>query len=147
MALDGAAVRLRFTSTIRHEGERLHTSRRRAVVDRTYDLVQPASQPSVLPSGRSQTREGKLATVSDGASEHKPHTPAEQENSELKNLPSVFALLTMGTTVAFIIGVFVVLGIWADRAWGTAPWGLLIGIALGTVAAVVSVVKQVRRFL
>jgi len=55
--------------------------------------------------------------------------------------------LTMGTTVAIIIAVFVVLGIWADRAWTTAPWGLLIGITLGTVAAVVSVVKQVRRFL
>jgi F0F1-type ATP synthase assembly protein I len=53
----------------------------------------------------------------------------------------------MGTTVAIIIAVFVVLGIWADRTWGTAPWGLLIGITLGTVAAVVSVVKQVRRFL
>jgi len=85
--------------------------------------------------------------VSDGAEEREPPTPSEQENGALKNLPSVFALLTMGTTVAFIIAVFVVLGIWADRAWGTAPWGLLIGIALGTVAAVVSVVKQVRRFL
>jgi F0F1-type ATP synthase assembly protein I len=65
----------------------------------------------------------------------------------MKELPGAIALLTMGTTVAIIIAVFVVLGIWADRAWGTAPWGLLIGIALGTVAAVVSVVKQVRRFL
>jgi F0F1-type ATP synthase assembly protein I len=85
--------------------------------------------------------------VSDGSGDHKPFTPSEQENGPLKNLPSVFALLTMGMTVAIIIGAFVVLGIWADRAWGTAPWGLLIGIALGTVAAVVSVVKQVRRFL
>lgn len=65
----------------------------------------------------------------------------------MKDLPGAVALLTMGTTVAIIIAVGVVLGIWADRAWGTAPWGLLIGIALGTVAAVVSVVKQVRRFL
>jgi F0F1-type ATP synthase assembly protein I len=65
----------------------------------------------------------------------------------VKDLPGAVALLTMGTTVAIIIAVGVVLGIWADRAWGTAPWGLLIGIALGTVAAVVSVVKQVRRFL
>jgi F0F1-type ATP synthase assembly protein I len=76
-----------------------------------------------------------------------PVTPPEQENGPVKDLPGVFALLTMGTTVALIIAVFVVLGIWADRTWGTAPWGLLIGIALGTVAAVVSVVKQVRRFL
>ena len=55
--------------------------------------------------------------------------------------------MTMGMTAAIIIAIGVVLGIWADRAWGSAPWGLLIGITLGTVAAVVSVVKQVRRFL
>jgi F0F1-type ATP synthase assembly protein I len=85
--------------------------------------------------------------VSDGAGEHEPGTPPEQVNNTMKDLPGAMALLTMGTTVAIIVAVFVVLGIWADRAWGTAPWGLLIGIALGTVAAVVSVVKQVRRFL
>jgi len=45
----------------------------------------------------------------------------------------------MGTTVAMIIAVFVVLGNLGRRAWGTAPWGLLIGITLGTVADVVSV--------
>jgi len=85
--------------------------------------------------------------VSGSAHEPDPSTPPEQENGPIRDLPGVFALLTMGTTVAIIIAVFVVLGLWADRAWGTAPWGLLIGIALGTVAAVVSVVKQVRRFL
>jgi F0F1-type ATP synthase assembly protein I len=85
--------------------------------------------------------------VSDGPGEHEPATPSEQDKSTIKDLPGVFALLTMGMTVAIIIAVFVVAGIWADRAWGTAPWGLLIGITLGTVAAVVSVVKQVRRFL
>jgi F0F1-type ATP synthase assembly protein I len=53
----------------------------------------------------------------------------------------------MGSTIATCVGVGVVLGLWADHAWGTAPAGLLIGIVLGTVAAVVSVVKQVRRFL
>jgi F0F1-type ATP synthase assembly protein I len=85
--------------------------------------------------------------VNDGDGEHELGTPPEQVNNTVKDLPGAMALLTMGTTVALILAVFVVLGIWADRAWGTAPWGLLIGIALGTVAAVVSVVKQVRRFL
>jgi len=85
--------------------------------------------------------------VSDSSDEYEPSAPSEQEKEPVKDLPGVFALLTMGTTVAIIIAVFVVLGIWADRAWTTAPWGLLIGITLGTVAAVVSVVKQVRRFL
>jgi F0F1-type ATP synthase assembly protein I len=53
----------------------------------------------------------------------------------------------MGTTIASCIAVGVVLGLWADRELHSAPAGLLIGIVLGTVAAVVSVVKQVRRFL
>ena len=65
----------------------------------------------------------------------------------MKDLPGAAAFATMGMTAALVIAVGVVLGLWADHAWGTDPWGLLIGIALGTVAAVVSVVKQVRRFL
>jgi F0F1-type ATP synthase assembly protein I len=85
--------------------------------------------------------------VSDSPDEPASATPSEQDNDPVKDLPGVAAFLTMGTTVAIIIAVFVVLGLWADSAWGSAPWGLLIGITLGTVAAVVSVVKQVRRFL
>ncbi len=65
----------------------------------------------------------------------------------MKDLPGAVEFLTMGLTAAIVIAVFVVLGLWADHAWGSAPWGLLFGIALGTVAAVVSVVQQVRRFL
>ena len=63
------------------------------------------------------------------------------------DLPGVAAFAGMGSTIATCVGGGVVLGLWADHAWGTAPAGLLIGIVLGTVAAVVSVVKQVRRFL
>ena len=85
--------------------------------------------------------------MSGAPGQHEPDTPSEQEKSGIKDLPSVFELLTMGMTVALILAAFVVVGIWADHAWGTAPWGLLIGLTLGTVAAVVSVVKQVRRFL
>jgi hypothetical protein len=85
--------------------------------------------------------------VSEPPGDHDPSAPPEQGNDPVKDLPGVAAFLTMGTTVAIIIAVFVVLGLWADSAWGSAPWGLLIGITLGTVAAVVSVVKQVRRFL
>lgn len=85
--------------------------------------------------------------MKDSLGGHEPSSPSEQENDPDRDLPGVAVFLTMGMTVAVIIAVFVVLGLWADRSWGTAPWGLLIGITLGTVAAVVSVVKQVRRFL
>ncbi len=85
--------------------------------------------------------------MSDGTGEHASDTPPEQDNSHVPDLPGVAAFAAMGMTAALIVAVGVVLGLWADHAWGTDPWGLLIGIALGTVAAVVSVVKQVRRFL
>jgi len=85
--------------------------------------------------------------VSHQSGEPSRDIPPEQESSFVKDLPGAVAFATMGMSAAIVIAVGVVLGLWADHAWGTDPWGLLIGIALGTVAAVVSVVKQVRRFL
>ena len=80
-------------------------------------------------------------------------TPMERSHEspvsagEKSTFIGVAALATLGTTIAVCEAVGVVLGLWADRAWGTAPAGLLLGIVLATVAAVVSVVKQVRRYL
>ncbi len=53
----------------------------------------------------------------------------------------------MGSTIAGCEAVGVVLGLWVDHLSGLAPAGLLIGIVLGTVAAVLSVLRQVRRYL
>jgi F0F1-type ATP synthase assembly protein I len=82
-----------------------------------------------------------VTNADEGASHKEPETP------DRSDLPGLAAFAVMGTTIATCVGVGVGLGIWADHTWGTAPAGLLIGIVLGTVAAVVSVVKQVRRFL
>ncbi|HEY5303507.1 MAG TPA: AtpZ/AtpI family protein [Acidimicrobiales bacterium] len=71
----------------------------------------------------------------------------EEETPDDSGLSGVAVFAVMGTTIATCVAVGVVLGLWADSAWHTAPAGLLIGIVLGTVAAVVSVVQQVRRFL
>jgi F0F1-type ATP synthase assembly protein I len=76
-----------------------------------------------------------------------PPPPEEDESPDDSGLPGLAAFMAMGTTIAACVGVGVGLGLWADSTWGTAPAGLLIGIVLGTVAAVVSVVQQVRRFL
>ena len=75
------------------------------------------------------------------------HTPEEPVSPDDKGLPGLAAFAVMGTTIATCVALGVGIGIWADHTWHTAPAGLLIGIVLGTVAAVVSVVQQVRRFL
>jgi ATP synthase protein I len=79
--------------------------------------------------------------------DERPPSDSDQEKSTIKNLPGLAAFATMGTTIASCLAVGVVLGLWLDRVWGSAPWGLLMGIVLGTVAAVASVMKLVRRFL
>ena len=57
------------------------------------------------------------------------------------------AFLGMGIGAAASLAVGVGLGVLGDRVFGTSPWLLLLGIALGAAAAVSSVVVQIRRFL
>ena len=76
-----------------------------------------------------------------------PASDSYPDQSGISGLPGAVAFASMGLSIALCEAAFVVLGLWADHSWGTAPGGLIIGIVLGTVAAVVSVVKQVRRFL
>jgi F0F1-type ATP synthase assembly protein I len=80
-------------------------------------------------------------------SEQNESDSEESHGNEVSDLPGVAAFATMGMTIAVLIGIGVGLGIWADDNWGHAPLWLFIGLVLGTVAAVVSVVQQVRRFL
>jgi F0F1-type ATP synthase assembly protein I len=75
------------------------------------------------------------------------HPGTQPKQSGFSNLAGVAAFAVMGTTIATCIGVGVVIGLGVDAWLSTSPWGLFFGIVLGTVAAVVSVVKLVRRFL
>ena len=65
----------------------------------------------------------------------------------MSELPGLAAFATMGTTIALCEAVGVLLGLWADHSFGTGPTFLIIGVVLGTVMAVMSVIKQVRRYL
>ena len=64
-----------------------------------------------------------------------------------KDLPGLGGFVALGSTIATCVAVGVVAGLEADSAWGISPWGLLIGLLLGTASAVVSVLKLVRRWL
>jgi F0F1-type ATP synthase assembly protein I len=66
---------------------------------------------------------------------------------EPKPLPSAAAFLGMGLSAAVCVGIGVVLGLWADSVWHTAPVLLLVGLALGLVASVAMVISQIRQYL
>jgi ATP synthase protein I len=66
---------------------------------------------------------------------------------EPKPLPSAVAFLGMGLTAAICVGLGVVLGLWLDSVFHTAPALLLVGLLLGLVTAAMSVVSQIRTYL
>jgi len=57
------------------------------------------------------------------------------------------AFLGMGLSAAACVGVGLGLGLLVDRAAGTAPVFLVVGLALGLGAAAFSVIKQIRTYL
>jgi|GEM_PF-184340 len=65
----------------------------------------------------------------------------------LKDLPGLAAFVSLGTTIATCVAVGVAIGLGVDQWWSLAPWGLVVGLVLGVIAAVVSVYKLARRWL
>ncbi len=76
-----------------------------------------------------------------------PLTPEHEPSTPPRDLPGVAAFLGLGSTIAATIGVFVVLGIWADDELQSSPVCLVIGLVLGCVAATATTVALVRRYL
>jgi F0F1-type ATP synthase assembly protein I len=74
-------------------------------------------------------------------------TPEPDSSEPARDLPSFAAFASLGLTIAATVAAFVVLGIWADSALGTAPWCLLAGIVVGCGAATASTIALVRRYL
>jgi ATP synthase protein I len=64
-----------------------------------------------------------------------------------KPLPGAAAFLNMGLSAAVCVAAGVFLGLWLDDRFHTAPALLLVGLALGLVAAALSVIKQIRTYL
>jgi len=76
-----------------------------------------------------------------------PPSSDREPSSESKPLPGAVAFLSMGLSAAVCVGIGVVLGVWGDSTWHTAPLLLMIGMGLGLAAAVVLVVTQIREYL
>jgi hypothetical protein len=74
-------------------------------------------------------------------------TPDPERDASPRDLPGVAAFLGLGATIACTLGAFVVLGLWADSAFGTSPLCLLLGVVLGCAAAAASTLVLVRRYL
>jgi F0F1-type ATP synthase assembly protein I len=74
-------------------------------------------------------------------------TPDPDRGAPLRELPGLGAFAALGLTIACTVGVFVVLGLWADSAFGTSPICLLVGVVLGCAAATASTIVLVRRYL
>ena len=64
-----------------------------------------------------------------------------------KPLPGAAAFLGMGFSAAVCVGIGVGLGLWLDHVLHTAPWLLLVGLAVGVTTAALSVIEKIRRFL
>jgi F0F1-type ATP synthase assembly protein I len=68
-------------------------------------------------------------------------------SGDSKPLPGAAAFLGMGVSSAVCVGLGVVLGLWLDSKFHTAPALLLVGLALGLLTAAVSVIAQIRQYL
>jgi F0F1-type ATP synthase assembly protein I len=73
--------------------------------------------------------------------------PDDADKGPLADLPGLVGFAVMGSTIAVCEAVGVVLGLWVDHLWRVSPFGLVIGIVLGTAAAIASVITQIRRYL
>ncbi len=74
----------------------------------------------------------------------KEHPESEKP---VADLPGAAALAMMGSSIALCEALGIWGGLWIDHHWLSAPWGLILGIVLGTVVAVLSVIRQIRQYL
>lgn len=77
-----------------------------------------------------------------------PNSKGQTEAADSSDvLPRVLIATIADTTWRmFVPSVgFTLLGVWADKAWGTKPWLMATGIVVGAVAAYVLVARQTAR--
>jgi len=58
---------------------------------------------------------------------------------------AIGALSVVGLSFVLALVIGVAGGVWLDRHWGTSPWGLLLGFALGFAAGILNVYRATRQ--
>lgn len=54
-------------------------------------------------------------------------------------------LSSVGLTLAICVGLGAWGGVWLDERWSTSPWLTVLGVALGTAAGFVQLVKELSK--
>ena len=74
--------------------------------------------------------------------------PKGQKNAEVKNKSKEFKAWVLAGELGYIIAIPIVvlalLGRLADKAWGTAPWLMLLGIILSIATSSYLIYKKVK---
>ena len=59
-----------------------------------------------------------------------------------KRMPSWVRYSGMGMELAAAVAGFVLVGVWIDRHYETAPWGVVIGAVLGLVGGMSNLIRE-----
>ena len=51
-------------------------------------------------------------------------------------------LLGMGFEFAAAVAGFTLVGVWVDRHFGHAPWGVIVGVALGLIGGMYNLIRE-----
>jgi F0F1-type ATP synthase assembly protein I len=62
-----------------------------------------------------------------------------------KPAPSWTRLSGLGMEFVGVVVVFALIGYWADRHWNSSPWGLIVGLAVGSIGSTYSLVRTVAK--
>ena len=59
-----------------------------------------------------------------------------------RDRPSWLRYTSVGTEFFAVVLGFGLVGVWVDGRWGTKPWGVLIGAALGLIGGTYNLVRE-----
>lgn len=73
-----------------------------------------------------------------------PVPPSVKEREESSMLLALKLVFELGYIIAIPIVLFGFGGAYADKAWGTSPWMLLLGIALAATISIIGVIRKIK---